>query len=132
MAQQTCLGRPPKMERLPCRFNYNMRRKLLIKGIGASPGRAEGKVVVITNMAEFSKMKQGRILVAPITNPSWLLVMQKAAAIITDYGGALSHPAIVCREFGIPAVVSTQKATKVLKNGMRVVVDGKRGKVYEK
>jgi len=120
------------MERLPCRFNYNMRKKLLIKGTGASPGKAEGQIVIIKSPAEFSKMKAGQILVAPITSPTWLLVMQKAAAIVTDYGGILSHPAIVCREFGIPAVVNTRKATKVLKNGMKVVVDGKRGKVYEK
>ncbi len=109
-----------------------MRRKLLIKGVGASPGRAEGKVVVIKSPAEFSKMKRGRILIAPITSPPWLLVMQKAAAIITDHGGILSHAAIVCREFGIPAVVGTGNATSVLKEGIKIIVDGKRGKVYEK
>jgi len=109
-----------------------MRKTLLIKGTGASPGWAEGKVVVITSIAEFSKMEAGRILVAPMTSPPWLLVMQKAAAIITDHGGVLSHPAIICREFGIPAVVGTQKATEVLKEGMEIIVDGKKGKVYEK
>lgn len=120
------------MERLPCRFNYNMRRKLLIKGMGASPGKAEGQVIIIRSPAEFSEMKTGRILVAPITSPTWLLVMQKAAAIVTDHGGILSHAAIVCREFGIPAVVGTGNATQVLEEGMKVIVDGKRGRIYEK
>lgn len=109
-----------------------MKKKFLVKGIGASPGIAEGRVVVVRNIKEFSKMKNGRILVTPMTSPSWILVMQKSIAIVTDKGGMLSHPAIVCREFGIPAVVGTENATRLLKDGMQVVVDGNRGRIYEK
>lgn len=107
-------------------------KKILLKGIGASAGTAEGRIVVIKSKEEFSKMKKGWVLVAPMTTPAWLMIMQKATAIITDKGGMLSHAAIVCREFGIPAVVGTQQATKLLKNGVRVLVDGTRGKIYEK
>jgi pyruvate,water dikinase len=109
-----------------------MNKKILVKGTGASHGLVEGVVVVVRNAKEFSKMREGRILVAPITNPSWILVMKKALAVITDKGGMLSHPAIVCREFGIPAVVGTQNATQLLHDGMSIVVDGKQGKIYEK
>ncbi|OIO50205.1 MAG: hypothetical protein COX12_02450 [Candidatus Brennerbacteria bacterium CG23_combo_of_CG06-09_8_20_14_all_44_41] len=108
------------------------RQKIILKGIRASYGLVEGKVVVIRTIKEFSKMKNGRILVAPITSPPWILVMRKAIAIVTDKGGMLSHPAIVCREFGIPAVVGTQNATRLLKDGMYIIVDGNQGKIYAK
>lgn len=107
-----------------------VRKKVLVKGIGASAGIANGEVVVIKEISEFRKMKEGTILVCPITTPSWLPIMHKASAIVTDMGGMLSHPAIVCREFGIPAVVGTNTATTALKNGIVVVVDGSEGKVY--
>lgn len=112
--------------------NSSKKQRLLLKGTGASMGRVEGCVVVINDLKEFSKMKTGRILVAPMTSPSWLMVMHKATAVITDEGGILSHAAILCREFGIPAIVGTQEATKLLKDGDRILVDGGRGLIYEK
>lgn len=123
--------RQAELGRLPCRFDYSMRKKLL-EGTGASPGVAEGKVVVIKTVGEFPKMKEGLVLVTPMTSPAWILVMKKAIAIVTDKGGMLSHPAIVCREFGIPAIVGTENATKLLKDGVFIVVDGNQGKIYEK
>lgn len=106
--------------------------KLLVKGMGASPGVVVGEVVVIQDLSEFKKMKEGAILVTFMTSPTWLSVMTMACAVVTDEGGVLSHPAIVCREFGIPAVVGTKNSTIKLKKGMSVVVDGYRGKIYEK
>jgi pyruvate,water dikinase len=104
--------------------------KQLLKGTGASRGTAESRVVVINGPKEFSKMKKGWILAAPMTSPTWLAVMYQAAAVITDKGGMLSHAAIVCREFGIPAVVGTEEATKILKDGEQILVDGAHGVVY--
>jgi pyruvate,water dikinase len=106
-------------------------RKFL-KGIGASRGKVEGRVIIVNGPREFSKMKKGYVLVAPMTSPSWLMVIHQAAAIVTDKGGMLSHAAIVCREFGIPAIVGTQEATKLLKDGDRILVDGTQGIIYEK
>lgn len=77
-------------------------------------------------------MKYGHILVTSMTSPSWILVMKKAIAVVTDNGGMLSHPAIICREFGIPAVVGTHNATQLLKDKMRIIVDGAQGNIYEK
>lgn len=105
--------------------------KILLKGIGASPGTAEGAVKIITNKNNFSSFKEGEILVAKITDPSYVIIMAKSSAIITDTGGMMSHPAIVARELGIPCVVATKKAATILKNGQKVKVDGAKGIVYE-
>lgn len=106
--------------------------RLLVKGIGASPGVVEGEVVVIQNLTEVKKMRDGCVLVTFITSPPWLPVMARSCAVITDQGGLLSHPAIVCREFGIPAVVGTKNSTRKLEDGIVVIVDGYKGKIYEK
>ena len=106
--------------------------KIILKGTGASAGEVEGKVKVIEDLSYFpNDFKQGDILVTQITNPSMIMIMTKAAAIITDIGGLTSHPAIVSRELGIPCVVGTEKATKILKDGMKIKVDGKKGTIYK-
>ncbi len=105
-------------------------KRVLLRGQGASLGQASGKVVIISSPKELGKVKKGNILVATMTNPSYVPAMRKAAGIITDEGGATSHAAIVSRELGIPCVVGTEKATKVLKEGETVTVDGERGLVY--
>lgn len=109
-----------------------MSKKVLLRGIAASPGVAEGKVRILLSPNQMEKMGDGDILVAPETNPEYTLAILKAAAIITDLGGMLSHPAIVARELGIPAVVGTKEATKVLENDMEVTVDGTKGVVLQK
>ncbi|MCD6194709.1 phosphoenolpyruvate synthase [bacterium] len=105
-------------------------KHILLKGQGASSGQVSGKVVIISSPKELNKVKKGDILVAKMTNPSYVPAMRKAAGIITDEGGATSHAAIVSRELGIACVVGTEKATKVLKNNELVTVDGERGLVY--
>lgn len=105
--------------------------KLLLEGLGASPGVASGKVIIVKNPSEIDKVLQGDILVAEMTNPDYVPAMRRAAAILTDKGGRTSHAAIVSRELGIPAVVGSLKATQMLTNGEVITVDGIDGKVYE-
>ena len=104
---------------------------VILTGQGASPGIGAGIVKVVYSMEDLSKIKKGDILVTKMTNPDMVVSMQKASAIVTDEGGLTSHAAIVSREMGIPAVVGTNEATRVLKDGMHITVDGKAGKVYE-
>ena len=76
-----------------------------------------------------SQLLEGEILVAPTTSPSWAPAFAKIGACVTDVGGDLSHAAIVCREYGMPAVVGTGHATKVIKTGMMLRVDGSTGAI---
>jgi len=100
-----------------------------LKGQAASPGTARGKVVLLFDAALLNSVKKGNILVAPSTYPALVPAMERAAAIVTEEGGLLSHAAIVSRELGIPCVVGTKIATKVFKNGDRVEVDANAGVV---
>jgi len=104
--------------------------KVLVKGLGASPGIGVGKVKIVLSQDEISKVEEGDVLVTTMTTPDMVPAMRKAAAIVTDEGGLTCHAAIVSRELGVPAVVGTEKATKVLKDGMIVTVDGEKGVVY--
>lgn len=108
-----------------------LKTKVLIKGVGASKGIAIGRVRIVTGIDEFENFKDGEVLVARITDPSYVVLMSKAVAIISDMGGMLSHPAIVSREFGVPCVVGTQNATTILHDGQKVKVDGTKGIIYE-
>jgi len=102
----------------------------ILKGTAASNGIAEGAVKVVEGVKDITKFRDGDILVAKITEPSMVMMMNMAAAIITDKGGMTSHPAIVSRELGIPCVVATQTATQILKDGLKVRVNGNKGEVY--
>ncbi|GAB6945605.1 phosphoenolpyruvate synthase [Vulcanisaeta sp. JCM 14467] len=106
--------------------------RAVVKGIAASPGIAVGRVrICLTPEEARAKMGKGDILVTRITNPDWVPYMKIASAIITDEGGMTSHAAIVSRELGIPAIVGTGNATKVLKDGEVYTVDAIHGVVYE-
>jgi len=100
-----------------------------LSGAGASAGRATGRVRVIRGEDELPRFEAGEILVCPSTHSSWAVVFARAAAVVTDHGGVLSHPAIVAREYGIPAVVGTGSATTQLRDGQMVRVDGAAGRV---
>ncbi len=100
-----------------------------IKGIGASPGRVAGVGRVIHGPGEFSRMRQGDILVAKITTPAWTPLFALAAGVVTDVGGPLSHSSIVAREYHIPAVLGTGVATERIRSGQRITVDGDGGVV---
>jgi pyruvate,water dikinase len=109
-----------------------MAKRVLVRGIGASPGIAKGIVRIAFDPLEANKKFKGNdILVTSMTDISWTVCMRKAKAIITNTGGVLSHAAIVARELGIPCVVGTRNATERLKDGMEVVVDGLNGTVYK-
>lgn len=100
-----------------------------IRGISGSAGQATGEVCVVTSTAEFGKLKKGDILVCRYTDPEWTPLFTLAAAVVSDTGGALSHAAIVAREYHIPAVLATGCATTQLKDGERVLVNGSAGEV---
>jgi pyruvate,water dikinase len=87
--------------------------KVLLKGLGASPGVGAGKVVVIFDASEIDKVKEGDVLVTTMTNPDMVPAMKRASAIVTDEGGRTCHAAIVSRELGIPAVVGTKEAITI-------------------
>ncbi len=105
--------------------------RVLVSGETASPGRVMGVVRILKSAKEIDKVKSGDILVTSMTTPDFVPAMKKAVAIVTDKGGQTSHAAIVSRELGVPCVVGTKNATKVLKTGQLVVVDGSQGKVYQ-
>ncbi len=98
-----------------------------IKGNSASPGKVTGTVKVCRGESELTKMREGDILVACMTQPEFLPAMKKASAVITDEGGLTCHAAIVARELGIPCIIGTKNATKVLKDGDLVEVDANAG-----
>ncbi len=100
-----------------------------VKGLGASTGVVEGIARVVETPEEFDQVQQGEILVCKMTNPAWVVVFTKIGGLVTDAGGALSHPAVVSREFGIPAVVGTMIATQWIKTGQLLRVNGVTGLV---
>ena len=100
-----------------------------LRGFAASPGVAEGRARVVSSADEIGLLEEGEILVAPITAPSWAPVFGKIGAAVTDIGGMMSHAAIVCREYGLPAVTGTAFGTRDIKTGTRIRVDGSTGTV---
>ncbi len=98
-------------------------------GVPGSPGRYAGTVRIIREESEFSRLAPGDVLVCPITTPTWSVLFGQAGAVVTDGGGVLSHSAIIAREHGIPAVLGAKDATRRLRNGQTVVVDGTNGVV---
>jgi pyruvate,water dikinase len=100
-----------------------------LSGFAASPGVAEGLARVLTSAEQVREVEDGEILVAALTAPSWAPIFRRIAGTVTDSGGMMSHAAIVCREYGLPAVTGTAFATKSIKTGMRIRVDGNNGTV---
>jgi pyruvate,water dikinase len=104
---------------------------VLLRGLGAAPGSADGPVRVLDSLADAGRFLDGDVLVTRMTAPDWVPLMRRAAAIATDSGGMTCHAAIVSRELGIPCVVGTQEATRILRDGELVTVDATRGVVVE-
>jgi len=109
----------------------NLKGEVILQGMAASPGIASGKVKIVLDLKDLGKVQQGDILITKMTNPDMVVTMQRSAGIVTDEGGMTSHAAIVSREMGTPAIVGTEKATKTLKDGDEITVDGSSGKVYK-
>jgi pyruvate,water dikinase len=100
-----------------------------IRGRAAARGTYTGTARVIMGEHEFGKLQPGDVLVCPVTSPVWSILFAKVGALVTDTGGILSHPAIIAREYGIPAVVATGNATALIRDGQRILVDGDAGLV---
>ncbi|MHB1404336.1 MAG: PEP-utilizing enzyme [Desulfitobacteriaceae bacterium] len=102
----------------------NIGGPVTFKGLPASPGVVEGVARLVFSPQEFDQIQKGEILVCKMTNPAWVVCFTKISGLVTDTGGALSHPAVVSREFGLPCVVGTSQATSKIKSGMRIRVNG--------
>ena len=100
-----------------------------LRGLAASPGIAEGTARYVASLDDFDQVQKGEILICQMTNPAWVVLFTKISGLVTDAGGTVSHPAVVAREFGIPAVVGTSNATERIKTGDRVRVNGATGVV---
>jgi phosphohistidine swiveling domain-containing protein len=100
-----------------------------VRGLAASPGVVEGSARYVASLDEFDQVAQGEILVCRMTNPAWVVLFTKISGLVTEAGGAVSHPAVVAREFGIPAVVGTTNAGDRIKTGDRIRVNGSTGVV---
>ena len=105
--------------------------KILLKGLGASPGVAGGPVRIVSEDMNLEVVKKGDVMVTSMTSPDMVPAMTRAAAIVTDEGGMTCHAAIVARELGIPCIVGASHATELLKDGEKITVDGSMGVVYE-
>jgi pyruvate,water dikinase len=112
-------GAPPRVSDVPTE----------LRGNAGSPGTATGTVRVLRSLSEADRLQPGDILVTEFTAPPWTPLFATAAAVVTDAGGILSHCAVVAREYGIPAVVGTARATSALRDGQRVEVNGDAGLV---
>jgi len=110
--------------------NFRTAQTPILIGSPASPGIGIGPVRILKSPKEIGKVEKGDVLVAPMTSPDYVPAMKKANAIVTDQGGQTSHAAIVSRELGIPCVVGTKEATKVLREGNTVTVNGETGEVF--
>ena len=101
----------------------------VVRGLPASPGVYEGTARVLRGPDELDRLRQGDVLVTPATSEAFNIVLPLLGALVTDHGGLLAHAAIVSREFGIPGVVGTRDATRIVADGARVRVDGAAGEV---
>jgi pyruvate,water dikinase len=102
----------------------------ILSGEPASPGSASGVAIVINNPKEITRVQKGQILITQMTTPDFVPAMKKVNGIITDKGGQTSHAAIVSRELGVPCIVGTGTATKLIKEGDLITIDGTTGKIY--
>ncbi|MGA7281912.1 MAG: PEP/pyruvate-binding domain-containing protein [Acidimicrobiia bacterium] len=100
-----------------------------IDGIAAAPGKYTGTARKVMDETQFDRIRAGDVLVCPITSPVWSVLFASVGALVTDTGGILSHPAIIAREYQIPAVVATGNATTLIEDGAQVTVDGTNGVV---
>jgi pyruvate,water dikinase len=111
--------------------SFEITAEALLSGAPASPGVASGPVKIVINPLQIDKVIVGDVLVTEMTTPDYVPAMKRAVAIVSDRGGRTAHAAIVSRELGIPCVVGTENATRTLKDGQIITVDGSGGKVFE-
>jgi pyruvate,water dikinase len=102
---------------------------VVFNGAAASPGTVEGPARVVRSADEITAVREGEILVCGSTSPAWAPIFSKIRATVTDVGGVMSHAAIVCREYGLPAVVGTGRASSQIRTGQMIRVNGTEGVV---
>jgi len=112
-------------------YKIETKKEPILKGISVGHEVGYGKVRIISSISAMNKFKKGEVLVTRMTDPDWVPIMRLASAIITDEGGKTAHAAIVSRELGVPCIVGSRKATKVLKNGQLITVDCTQGRVFD-
>jgi len=115
-------------------FNVTPSGKLMVQGLSVGNAAAAGRVCLIRSAHEIDRFVDGSVLVTSTTDPDWVPIMKRAAAVVTDHGGRTSHAAIVSRELGLPAVIGTGSATHILHEGQDVTVscaEGETGAVYD-
>ncbi len=113
----------------PEKLQFDTETKGRVEGLGVSPGVVEGTAKVVASPAEFDQVKHGDILVCQMTNPAWTPLFAIISGIVCDAGGMVAHPAVMAREFGIPGVTGTGVATREIKTGDKLRVDGTNGVV---
>lgn len=106
-------------------------KRALVTGAPASPGRVTGRARVILSAADFHRLDEGDVLIAPATNPGWTPLFGRAAGVVTDTGSLMAHASLVAREYGIPAVVGCGDATRRIRDDQIVTVDGTAGVVED-
>lgn len=114
-------------------YKLSEKKTAILTGLAIGESIATGAAQIISNPSHIKTFKPGSILVTSITSPDWVPIMKEARGIITDLGGRTSHAAIVSRELGIPAIVGTQQATRLLKNGQQITLscaEGPQGAIY--
>lgn len=124
----------PKNSKTYKEYEIRTKKKPILTGIAIGDKIGAGKVRVISDVSKIGQFKQGEVLVTKMTDPDWMPIMRLASAIITDEGGKTCHAAIVSRELGVPSIVGTRNASKILKTGRMVTVDctqGLNGRVFE-
>lgn len=104
-------------------------RDAWLSGSPASPGRATGPARVIRSPAEFGRLEEGDVLVAPATSPGWTPLFTRAVAVVTDTGSLMAHASLVAREYGLPAVIGCGDATARIRDGQVITVDGTAGTI---
>jgi pyruvate,water dikinase len=119
----------PKKEKFYEEYEIKTTKKPILTGIAIGNKVGQGKVHVIEDVSKIGEFKKGEVLVTRMTDPDWVPIMRIASAIVTDEGGRTCHAAIIGRELGIPAIVGTGSATKMLKTGQEVTVDCTSGSV---
>ncbi len=112
-------------------YKIQTKKTPILKGIGIGNKIGQGSVEVIDNILEIEEFQKGEVLVTEMTDPDWVPIMRLASAIVTNEGSKTCHAAIVSRELGVPCIVGTQNATKILKKGQTVTVDCTSGKVFD-
>lgn len=113
----------------PEKLHFDTQTKGRIEGLGVSPGVVEGVAKVVFSPEEFDQVRPGDIMVCQMTNPAWTPLFAIISGVVCDAGGMVAHPAVMAREFGIPGVTGTGVATREIKTGDRLRVDGTNGLV---